>query len=397
MKPLFLICCMVLAVMASEDQKALETLLHDGNNKFTTNMFKEVAKANPDKSMVISAFSVLTPLAQLALASVGESHDQLLDAIGMPNDNVTKEVFSLANTRVRSIKDVILKQASKIYVAKGFELNTDFASVTKQTFDSEVQNIDFTLSQSAANEMNTWVEQQTNNRIKDLVDPDNLNSDTRAVLLNAIYFKGEWEAKFDKELTRERDFHVNNKITKKVPMMYRRGDYKYGESAELNSLILSMPYKGGETSLVIVLPNEIEGIVQLKEKLNDPKVLDNALANLYEREVDVYLPKFKIETTTDLKDILKKMHVDNMFSAQKARLNNLLKNMEDNLYIDSATQKAFIEVNEEGAEAGAANVFTVVGLSAFIPKQPVQFRADHPFLFFLLDNTNILFNGIYYL
>ncbi|XP_039748674.1 antichymotrypsin-2-like isoform X6 [Pararge aegeria] len=393
MKTLFIICCMSLAVMATSDQKELEDLLHNGNSRFTANMFSEVSKTNPKKSFVLSAYSVMTPLAQLGLASVGESHDELLNAIGLPNDNVTREVFSMVNTKLRAVKDVTLKVASKIYVAKGFELNSEFVAVTRDTFDSEVQNLDFNQKQNAANEVNTWVEDHTNKRIKDLVDPDSLSDDTRALLVNAIYFKGLWDAQFDKALTREKDFHVTKNDKIKVSMMNRRGDYKYTESAALKSQVIEIPYKGHEASLVIVLPLKIEDIDEVQEMLKAPTLLDKALSEMYEVEVDLSIPRFKIETTTDLKDILTKMNVKKMFSPAEARLDNLLKNVKDSLYIASAIQKAFIEVNEEGAEAAAANVF---GLGyAYIPDQPIQFKADHPFLFFLLDEANILFNGVY--
>ncbi|XP_034824390.1 alaserpin-like isoform X2 [Maniola hyperantus] len=394
MKPLFLICFLSLAIMAAADQKRTENLLHDGNNKFTANMFSEVAKTNLVKSFVISGFSVLTPLAQLGLASVGEPHDELLNAIGMPDDNSTKEVFSWANTRVRGVKGVTLKTASKIYVAKNYELNPEFAAVTKDTFGSELQNIDFVQKQSAANEVNAWVEEQTNNRIKDLVDPDNLDQDTRALLVNAIYFKGSWAAQFDKSLTREKDFFVTLKHTTKVDMMYRKGDYRYTDSAALKSQVIEIPYQGGETSLVIVLPHEIEGITEVEEILKDLSVLDKTLSEMYETEVDLYLPKFKIETTTDLKDVLEKMNVKKVFSEVESRLDNLL-SVKQNLYVSSATQKAFIEVNEEGAEAAAANVFITSSRSVSSRLQRIKFRADRPFIFYLYEGENILFSGVF--
>ncbi|XP_039748671.1 alaserpin-like isoform X4 [Pararge aegeria] len=393
MKTLFIICCMSLAVMATSDQKELEDLLHNGNSRFTANMFSEVSKTNPKKSFVLSAYSVMTPLAQLGLASVGESHDELLNAIGLPNDNVTREVFSMVNTKLRAVKDVTLKVASKIYVAKGFELNSEFVAVTRDTFDSEVQNLDFNQKQNAANEVNTWVEDHTNKRIKDLVDPDSLSDDTRALLVNAIYFKGLWDAQFDKALTREKDFHVTKNDKIKVSMMNRRGDYKYTESAALKSQVIEIPYKGHEASLVIVLPLKIEDIDEVQEMLKAPTLLDKALSEMYEVEVDLSIPRFKIETTTDLKDILTKMNVKKMFSPAEARLDNLLKNVKDSLYIASAIQKAFIEVNEEGAEAAAANVFQVKveSLSLSIPP---TFYADRPFYFAVKYNSLTLFSGV---
>ncbi|XP_045765078.1 antichymotrypsin-2-like isoform X2 [Maniola jurtina] len=401
MKPILIICFLSLAVIATGDQEKVEILLHDGNNKFTANMFSEVAKANPEQSFVISAFNVMTPLAQLGLASVGESHDELLNAIGMPDDDATMEVFSMVNTRIQSVKGVTLKTASKIYVAKNYELNSEFAALTRDIFGSEVQNLDFNQKGSAANEINAWVEEQTNNRIKDLVSPDSIKDESRAFLVNAIYFKGFWKAQFNKDLTRDMDFHVNNGETMTVSMMYRKGYYMYTESDDLKSQVIKIPYQGDETSLVVVLPRGIEGIKEVQEILRDPNVLDIALSEIYETIVELYLPTFRIDTTTDLKDILEKMNVTKVFDSEKAGLFNLIKpdiDKRDLLYIDTATQKAFIEVNEEGAEAAAVTSFGIGIIHPSIepPPMPIEFKADHPFLFFLLEEGDVLFNGIFY-
>ncbi|XP_026485752.2 alaserpin-like isoform X3 [Vanessa tameamea] len=391
MKLLLCICFLSIAVSAMAEQD-VDQILQDGNNKFTANMFNEVVKANKEKSIVLSAYSVMPPLAQLALASVGESHDELLNAIGMPNDNVTKAAFSFANSKLRSTKGVTLQTASKIYVAQNYELNTEFAAVSRDTFGSEVKNVDFSKNTEVAAEVNAWVEDQTNHRIKDLVDPASLTSDTRALLVNAIYFKGTWKIPFQTFATKDRDFHVTKNKVVQVPTMYNKDTYSYTESIELNAQILEIPYEGDEASCVFVLPREIDGINELAEKLKDPTVLDKAMSNMREIEVEVYLPKFKIETTTDLKDILQKMDVQRLFSPKTARLDNLLKHT-SNLYIDSALQKAFIEINEEGAEAAAANVFRAY-IESLSEEYPKVFNANRPFYFAIKSNLMILFNGL---
>nr|XP_034824389.1 antichymotrypsin-2-like isoform X2 [Maniola hyperantus] len=386
MKTFTLFSVLAFAAVALGDEKQLENLLYEGNNKLTARMFTEVAKKNTGKSFVLSAYSVLTPLAQLSLASVDETHDELLDTIGMPNDNTTKEVFSLANAKVRALKGITLKTASKIYVADKYELNSKFAEDTRTIFGSEVQSVNFLDAKKAANEVNAWVEEQTNNRIKDLVDPDSLTADSRALLVNAIYFKGIWKNKFEKSLTLDYTFYVNRDVTTQVRMMYRKGDFKYAQSHELKSQIIEIPYQGQESSLIVVLPRDSEGINEVKEILKEPNVLEDALKSMTEHNVELYLPKFKIETTTNLKDILVKINVTKTFNPLTAKLYNLIQTIDELLYIGSATQKAFIEVNEEGAEAAASNVTT----SRFR-----LFYADRPFLFALKMNSLTLFNGVY--
>ncbi|XP_047986737.1 antichymotrypsin-2-like isoform X11 [Leguminivora glycinivorella] len=377
------------AAVAMASATGEEKLLNDGNNVFTANMFTEVVKEQPGKSMVMSAFSVLQPLAQLAMASVGESHDQILKVIGLPNDNVTKIVFPKVSAQLRAVKGVQLSMANKIYIPTGAEVKEDFAALSKSIFGSEFKNIDFTKNVPAAKEINSWVEDQTNHKIKDLVNADSLGADTRAVLVNALYFKGQWDKKFNEKLTSDQDFHVTKDKTVKVPMMYKKDDFKYAESEELDAKLLELPYKEKEASFLIVLPNEIDGLAALQEKLKDPTALDKAVAQMREVEVNVHLPKFKIESTINLKNVLQKMGVTNLFDASKARLDNLLKN-ENGLFVSDAIQKAFIEVNEEGAEAAAANAFLVSQSLV----QELYFEADHPFIFHLRQGARTLFNGV---
>ncbi|CAB3243840.1 unnamed protein product [Arctia plantaginis] len=393
MKIYLLIWTLVASLVKSESH--VQDVLKNGNDQFSANFLYEVSKDQADKSFVISAYSVLSPLAQLALASVGQTHDEILTAIGMPNDNVTKEVFSDVNTRIQSVKGVELKQANKVYVRDGYNLNQEFAAISRTVFNSEVQNIDFNKSTEAAAEINMWVEANTNNRIKDLVNPSTLTPSTAAVLVNAIFFKGNWQIPFEELSTRDRDFFVtkNKKITKS--MMHQTDSFEYGESDELDAKLLEMSYEGGETSFVIVLPKQNDSIESLIEKLKDPAVFPKARSNMYTVDVHVSLPKFKIETTTNLKDVLQKINIKQLFVERGAHLDNLIEG-ESNLYVSDAIQKAFIEVDEKGTEAAAANKF---GLSFpdSVGATPLyqSFDADHPFVFYLMQNDNILFNGVF--
>ncbi|XP_075970397.1 antichymotrypsin-2-like [Anticarsia gemmatalis] len=385
-----IICVLVFTAAALADSN-VEQLLKEGNDQFTAKLFQEAVKINPGKSVVQSAFSVLTPLSQLAVASVGESHDDILNAIGMPNDNVTKEAVSRINTRLSSVKGVELKQASKVYISSGYTLNDEFAEVSKTVFHSEVENVDFS-NPKTVDQINEWVEEHTNKRIKDLVDPSMIGPDTVTVLANAIYFKGKWKYPFSELATYERDFYVTKENKVGVSMMHKKHAFKIGHSSELGAQFLELPYIGDETSFVVVLPDEVDGVDALIKKLEDPAALTRGLQTMWKQNVAVDLPKFKIETTTDLKQALQNIHLTKLFTAGAARLDKLLKG-ESNLYVSDAIQKAFIEVNEEGAEGAAANAFAIYRSD---PRNtPIPFTADHPFLFFLMQNDIILFNGVY--
>ncbi|XP_049866109.1 alaserpin-like isoform X2 [Pectinophora gossypiella] len=374
------ITILALASMAIAEDESSDKLLIAGNNRLTAKMFAEVVKTKPNESIVLSAFSVLTPLALLSQAAVGPSHDELLRAIGMPSDETTKQVFGQVNKKLRSVKGVELKQANRLYIPKSYKLNEDYEAIARDVFDSEVKNVDFSKNVETAKEINTWVESQTNNRIKDLVKARSLTSDTKVVLVNAIYFKGQWKEKFNPNDTVDRDFHVTKDKTIKVPTMYKKANFLYSECKDLDAKFLRLPYVGDEASMLIILPNQVDGLAALEEKLKDPEAITRATSDMFEREVEVRLPKFKIETEINLKDVLKAIDVNMLFDFTKAKLNKLLKG-ENDLFVSDAIQKAFIEVNEEGAEAAAANEFIAVAAAPLLPVRPLIFTVDRPFYF----------------
>ncbi|CAB3230291.1 unnamed protein product [Arctia plantaginis] len=154
-----------------------------------------------------------------------------------------------------------------------------------------------------------WVEANTNNRIKDLVNPSTLTPATAAVLVNAIFFKGNWQSPFHELSTRDRDFFVTLNKRVSIPMMHQTDRFKYGDINELDAKLLEMSYEEGETSFVVVLPKQYDGIESLIEKLKDPEAFPKARSNMYTADVHVSLPKFKIETTTDLQAVLKKVSI----------------------------------------------------------------------------------------
>ncbi|CAB3243948.1 unnamed protein product [Arctia plantaginis] len=239
-----------------------------------------------------------------------------------------------------------------------------------------------------------YVEANTNERIKDLVDPSTLSSGTVAVLVNAIFFKGNWQIPFQKHSTRDRAFFVTSDQTVTIPMMHQSDIFKYGVGDVLHAKLLEMSYEGGETSFVVVLPKQYDGMELLIEKLKDPAAFSNARTAMYSVNVHVSLPKFKIETTTNLKEILQKIKIRHLFVEGQARLDNLIE-AENNLYVSDAIQKAFIEVYEKGTEAAAANMFGISIES--VGNTPIyeSFDADHPFVFYLTHHDNILFNGVF--
>ncbi|CAF4776662.1 unnamed protein product [Pieris macdunnoughi] len=368
--------------------------LKKGNDAFTTRMFYEIVKENPQQSVVLSAYSVLIPLAQLALASTYTTHDELLKAIGMPNDDVIKDEFKQAKRNFNPMVGVAFHTASKIYITYKYQINESFSLTARDVFNFDVENVDFSQGQKTASEINAWVEHETNKKIKDLVDPDSFDaSNTRAVLVNSAYFSGPWVFPFNRNDTYDEVFHITKEKSVRIPMMHQTSYFLYAEVPELDAKILQLLYKGEDSSMILVLPNEIDGITQLEEKLRDRLVLDRAICTMYLTKVEVTIPKFKIETTTDLKHVLSKMNVTKLFDKEEASICQLTREYGD-LFINVAIQKTFIEIFEEGSNGVADNDFDTKLPAYGSSLSSNIFFADRPFYFEIRLSDLTIFNGV---
>lgn len=256
--------------------------------------------------------------------------------------------------------------------------------------------------------INDWVEKITQSKIKDLIKPDMLNSLTRLVLVNAIYFKGDWASKFDIKKTADevglfhihniqlnqhilQDFHLDDGSTKKVPMMRQTKKFEFAILDELSASMLELPYTGDRLSLQLVLPRRGNNLAALEQKLRTADLQQLFDSNRGEEKVAVTLPRFKLEQTISLTDQLQQLGMTDMFVGGKADFSAI--DGSRNLYVSEVVQKAFIEVNEEGSEAAAAT--GAVMMMRSMPMPPEEFRADRPFLFFLRDKLTgmLLFQG----
>lgn len=197
-----------------------------------------------------------------------------------------------------------------MFVKQGYSIKPKFNEVATKSFSSEAQQLDFSKNVEAAKTINDWVEGNTNNKIKDLIKSDTLDDDTRMVLVNAIYFKGFWTHQFDKSKTFKGDFFLNDKDVVQVDYMKIKKDFKYGALADYDATAIELPYKDSDISMMIILPNTKTGLSALEAKLNQIN-FSEVSKSLWSQEVNVEIPKFKIEFDIELNDPLKK--VSNIF------------------------------------------------------------------------------------
>lgn len=258
----------------------------------------------------------------------------------------------------------------------------------KETYGVSITPVDYADAPGeACKTINEWVESQTAEKIKDLIKESDLTPPPALVLVNAIYFKGDWESQFKKDQTRESDFTVPNGGTTKVPLMHQTGDFGY--KATGNMQILELPYTGKSLSMVVLLPRAADGLNEIENTLT-PGNLRAWLSGLATQRVNVAFPKFRIEWgVKDLKPTLKALGMKTAFIWRQADFSGMDGTM--SLFIGAVLHKAFVDVNEAGTEAAAATAVIMPRGMAHFP----DFRADHPFLFLIRDNAtgSILFLG----
>jgi len=238
--------------------------------------------------------------------------------------------------------------------------------------------MDFADGEGCRKIINSWIEAQTKKKITEVIPSGVLTEMTRLVLVNAVYFKGLWDKQFDAANTRVETFHLNSKESKEVPMMHKKAKFGYMQSEELDADILRMDYRGQNISMFVILPHDIDGISELEKRLTGFD-LSTLSTQLHQREVEVSMPKFKLEETTDLNDILKQLGMEHMFTAHEADFSGISGRRD--LYVSSVLQKAFVEVNEEGSEAAAATVGVMRLKRSLMAQETYRFIANHPFIF----------------
>ena len=278
--------------------------------------------------------------------------------------------------------------ANALWGQKDYKFLSEFLTLVRENYGGDLQQVDFAAQTEAARKtINTWVESKTKDKIKELIKPGMLDSMTRLVLTNAIYFKGKWASPFKPELTKDSSFTLLNGEKPNVPMMNQTGKFGYMETNDIQAL--EMPYVNNDLSMVILLPKQADGIKDLEKEL----VSDNLagwLSGIHKREVQVFFPRFKMASEFGLGKVLSAMGMPDAFSG-KADFSGMTGNKD--LFISAVVHKAYVDVNEEGTEAAAATG-VVMKLTSIREPLPV-FRADHPFIFLIRDNQtgSILFLG----
>lgn len=251
--------------------------------------------------------SIQTAVSLAMMGAKGKTAEEMATVMKFKPDS-HESVANNFQDLMSKIKDSkVMKIANKIYVQENYPVKAEFNEIATKKFNSEAQNLNFGQSVESAKVINGWVEDKTNNKIKDLIDPSALTVDTRMVLVNAIYFKGFWEKKFKTEQTVPGPFWTSESESVQVDMMHTKAKFNYGVFDNLDATAIEMGFNDTDITMLIILPNKKEGLSDLESKLHTID-LTAMTSTMYSQEVIVTLPKFKIEYEISLNDVLKKVN-----------------------------------------------------------------------------------------
>lgn len=366
--------------------------LAESNNLFAIDLFKQI---QPDaENLIFSPYSIGTVLAMIYSGSGGKTAEEMSEVLYFPPSELLDPVESGVRESMQAadtMKGTDFRLANAIWAQENFSFLPDYLDRIQQYYDAPLTLMDFieTSNREASREkINHWVEEQTNNRIQDLIQPGILDASTRMVLTNAIYFNGAWMFPFDKAASSASMFHISKQESTKTEFMHQTRSFPYYEDEEIQAI--SLPYKNNRMALMVILPKSVEGWRMVSQVISFERI--NLVASGMEtREVQLALPKFRTELRINLKKELTSLGMGSAFS-RHADLSGMTG--EKNLFVDEVIHKAFLEINEAGTEAAAATA-AIIGLKSSLRDDPVRFNADHPFLFFLYDRQTgcIIFTG----
>ena len=371
-----------------EMDENLKTLV-TSNNHFALEIYRRVRHV--EGNIFYSPYSISSALAMTYAGARESTRSQMQTALGFTaDDELIHEGFkNLAEIMSEAAENggVRLAIANSLWPQEGYRLRRAYLNLVKKHYQTRITRVDYTEADAAREKINTWVEEATENRIQDLIGAGVLDSLTRLVLVNAIYFKGDWEHQFDEGLTDQQPFHPTIDTEISVSMMHNRSSFAYNEMDDLQ--VLELPYRGKHLSMLILLPRETEGINKLEEALSTEN-LERWTSSLEKMEVNVSLPKFELSFPFRLDEILQEMGMVDAFTGN-ADFSGIEESRE--LYLNAVLHKAFVEVNEKGTEAAAATA--VIMQTKSISFMSVDFTADHPFIFLIRENRSgsILFLG----
>lgn len=370
----------------TEPDPSVKTLA-EGNNRFARSLYMRLRSRQGN--LFFSPMSLSMALGMVYAGSRGRTAQEMARVLSFPKDrkSLSLSMHDLTKDLQKKSEGVELTIANALWGQKGFNFLKSYWDILKTSYGAGLFEVDFQKdTEEARKTINEWTEQNTENKIRELLKPGILKPETQLVLTNAVYFNGKWTTPFRKEKTKEDTFFLLSGKKVKVPLMFREDTLPYGETE--NCQIIELPYGEKDFSMLLFLPQKQTGLPELEKSLSQEKIKPA----LSKKKVRVFLPKFVMEAEFSLAEVLQAMGMKDAFSPA-ADFTGISPRRD--LRISAVIHKAFVDVGEEGTEASAATAVVMMKMAAPVREPIPVFRADHPFFFFIRHNGSgsILFMG----
>jgi serpin B len=380
------------AAKAVERPKATEAdvaAAAEGNRRFALDLYARLRQK--DGNLFFSPYSISTALAMTYAGARGDTATEMAKTLhfGLGQKRLHPAFAALQEQLNAPGKQrrYQLSVANALWGQTGFGFAPPFLALTRDHYGAGLREVDFRAdTEKARQTINAWVESQTETRIKELLVPGVLTGNTKLVLTNAIFFRGDWARQFKKDETREELFYITAERAVKVPMMRQSGSYRYLRTDKLRAL--ELPYSGGELAMLLLVPRQGESLAEVERSLTADNLQKWSALLKKQDGLIVGLPRFEVTDAVSLQPVLSDMGMPLAFLPPAADFSGMAGR--GGLFISAVVHKAFVKVNEEGTEAAAATA------AAIEPEaEPPGIRADRPFLFLIRDTRSgsILFLG----
>ena len=363
-----------------------------GSNAFAIDLYGQLRRQ--PGNLFFSPASISTAFGMAYAGADGQCAAQMAETLhfALPPERLHPVMGALLKSLNAEHTGYQLRVADALWAEQDQGFLDSYLKLTQADYAAGFHKVDFKHAPEAVRAtINQWVAEQTADKIKDLLAPGVLTPSTRLVLTNAIYFKGDWQTPFDKAQTHDEEFHLSAAQSVQAPLMHMEGRLNYFNGGNFQTL--EIPYKSGELSMVVVLPNDAAGLPALEQSLTAAGV-EQWLSQLRGgQKVIVTLPRFKMTNRFSLNGALTALGMRAAFDRTLADFSPMTGKRD--LWISDAIHKAYIDVNEQGTEAAAATGIVMRGMAMSREQPPIVFRADHPFLFLIRDNRSgtVLFLG----
>jgi len=373
---------------AAQDKAAKNVLQAqvERNNKFAIELFGKLSK--PGENLFFSPYSISQAMGMAYAGARGNTAAEIAQTMGF--DKAPQEAMSQIASKINSSTgENLVEIANSFWAQQNANFLPEFLKTLQTSYFAEAYKADFSQSAKSAAEINGWVSKKTRDMIPGIVSPSDISLATKLILVNAIYFEGIWQNKFKKKDTNPAVF-FGSKGDFQLPFMFAHDFCLYGKTDGVQ--VLSKPYKGGNFALQILLPKEKNGLPKLEKSLTAKK-LEKLTAKLTDTDLELYLPKYKAESSFSLSDYLRALGIKDAFSFPQADFSGM--DGKKDLFISKVLHKASVAVDEEGTKAAAATAVIMTLGAIMEPEPPVVFRADHPFIYIIrhVPTNAILFMG----